>query len=268
MKYVKGISLNNIFNNIENYSINYITKLFKLFIDMSTAWFIEGLFESRFFHADLHPGNIIITDPRDETIKFTLIDFGNCDSMTDNEINVFLNVLKQHNKIINILDYIEDKQRLMKSNWKYYYYVKEYLGYYFPYLLKNTTEYDIVNKYLVDIIKIIQKLGFKLSGKKIEKLTDKILEFYKTSPNKKSFGAFWERIIDSVDDLGNFGNSKIIVFVRGLVVLEKTSMFFKDHCDINNKLSVVDIIIENIYKKLNFINKIKIWYKLNQQKLD
>lgn len=44
------------------------------------GWFEESMFRSGFFHGDLHPGNIFITDSHKnpKSAKVTLIDFGHC----------------------------------------------------------------------------------------------------------------------------------------------------------------------------------------------
>lgn len=94
-EYIEGISLNEIFDNLPNLAgekmINYknikISK--KTFIENSINIIFKQIFEDGFFHADPHPGNVIITPAK----AIAYIDFGIIGALPPRFIKTLIEVL-------------------------------------------------------------------------------------------------------------------------------------------------------------------------------
>ncbi len=79
--------------------------------DLLERWFEEVIFDSGFFHGDLHPGNIFfMEDPAaPQGYRMTLIDFGNAATLNFNERRAFLQMVlacgsSSPGRVLSVLD--------------------------------------------------------------------------------------------------------------------------------------------------------------------
>lgn len=98
IEYLDGITITNkIKLNFNNFDLNFITKkLVDLFYTQS--------FKHRFFHADLHPGNILVSKNNFNKIIIILIDFGIVSTLEKDEVfylaeNILAFTKKDYRKI-------------------------------------------------------------------------------------------------------------------------------------------------------------------------
>jgi hypothetical protein len=248
MNKVNGKSLSSIFSNNEYLLCAEILPEMKKLI---FGWIYNVLFQDGFFHADLHPGNIII----DENKKITLIDFGNCFSLSNKEKVHLINAIKYHLKLLNLIEreYIFDtdvfsnfcknplkifKLIRKKEDKDYLYYINEI----------SQSVFNTVELYPTEEEKSI--------------FSNKILNFLKGSKWNKCFGSFCECLLNNSEDIGRFSGSRVMEFTKGIYILEKTWNLFLSYYEKNQGCKkenpkIIEIAFKQI-KKLNILKKIKL----------
>ena len=70
MERIYGIPVNDI-NTLKEYKINL-----KILAERGLEIFFTQVFRDRFFHADMHPGNIFVAPSHPENPQYICVDFG------------------------------------------------------------------------------------------------------------------------------------------------------------------------------------------------
>ncbi len=112
MEYMDGINITNL-KELEKYNFN-IYNISKKLIEIS----YYQIFKNQFFHADLHPGNILISKNK-ENITIILLDFGIVSSISKTEKNYLLNNMlafskRNYKKVAKL--HIKSKSMIVKNN--------------------------------------------------------------------------------------------------------------------------------------------------------
>ena len=107
-----GINITNL-KELEKYNFN-IYNISKKLIEIS----YYQIFKNQFFHADLHPGNILISKNK-ENITIILLDFGIVSSISKTEKNYLLNNMlafskRNYKKVAKL--HIKSKSMIVKNN--------------------------------------------------------------------------------------------------------------------------------------------------------
>ena len=150
MEFLDGIELNDIEKlKAEKYDVN---KMIKYGVDS----ILKQVFIDGFFHADPHPGNILILDDN----KIAFVDFGIVgvfdEKMKEDATNLFCGIIK------NDIDMIMDTIIEMGIDGKNIDILKIELENKIKLLQGSELKDIIISQILEDILNILQKHGFKI----------------------------------------------------------------------------------------------------------
>ena len=99
MNIVEGETINTLIKRNDEINCRKIVPIFKKLL---LHWFLTGVFKDGRFHADIHGGNVIIKNKNDKLVM-TLIDFGNCSTLRENEQKAVLKTIKKHYEIVKLI---------------------------------------------------------------------------------------------------------------------------------------------------------------------
>jgi hypothetical protein len=255
MNKIEGVSLSSIINeNDVKRCIKLVPEIKKLIF----VWIYNVLFKNGFFHADLHPGNIIV----DANNKIHVIDFGNCFVLSEKEKKHLIKAIKCHIKLVGLLDrkYLFDFKQIYQNPFK---------------IIRKITKDDYVCYIKETYQHILDIVDISVDDETSKELVEKILEFLlDKSKWNTCFGSFCECLLNNAKDIGTFSGSKVMEFTKGTYVLEKTwnsllcccneeiSFWSKDttkQYKLKENPKVIEVAFNEIHK-LNIIKKIKLLF--------
>lgn len=254
LEYINGI---NILNKNELKKQNYNIK--DLSIKLIEIFYFQ-VFKNNFFHADLHPGNILI-NRKYKNINITLIDFGIVSSINNNEKNYLLeNILafskKDYKKVANL--HIKSNSMIIDTNIDD---LEREICFIFEPILNKSIKKISFERTLVSLINLSKKFKMQLQPRlllfqktlitiegltrnlypnlNMWKITRQTLEKIILSKNIKNY--FSKKLIKNLKMLSNkkIKNNKITVNNN---LLEKTLIFTTGY--------IIGIIIFIIFLKI------------------
>lgn len=254
LEYINGI---NILNKNELKKQNYNTK--EISIKLIEMFYFQ-VFKNNFFHADLHPGNILI-NRRYKNINITLLDFGIVSSINNNEKEYLLeNILafskKDYKKIAHL--HIKSKSMIIEKNIDD---LEREICFIFEPILNKSIKNISFEKTFILLIKLTKKFKMQLQPRLIlfqktlitlEGLTRNLcpnLNMWKTTRQTL------EKIIIS-KNIENYFSKKIIENLK-LLSSEKTEISKKTNNNLFDKFLIftsgyiIGIIIFIIILKIN-----------------
>jgi serine/threonine protein kinase len=231
MKVANGESLNKILDRKDK---DKCMKAIPTIKQLLKKWILSALFEEGEFHVDLHPGNLLVNDEG----NITLIDFGNCCVLDKIDQITIIKCIDYHEKIINITDRPSSRQFFR---------------------INRRDEGDIIDYIRYIITDLTNLFKIKLTEDEYKVLVYKTNNFYWKDKYRRLFGAMTEFIINNINDIGTFSNSKVLEFCKGMLTLDKTWMQITLLC---KELNLNSDSVHVGFEQLGFFDKIKIYRKV------
>jgi serine/threonine protein kinase len=248
MKVSEGETLNKI---LERKDKNKCKKIIPQMMKLLKIWLISSLFQESEFHVDLHPGNIIV----DNDGNITLIDFGNCCLLNNEDRSALIKCIEWHEKVVKMVNRL-----IYKGNNNYY----SKLNIFNTIKLGEINQGEIlfyVNKIILELTKIMK---IKMLKEDFNELVYKTsTEFYMKDSYRTLFGAMTEYMINNTNDIGIFSRSKVLEFSKGIITLDKTWMQICLLCDDEN---LNKDAVHVGFDQLSLFEKLQLYKKIQQYK--
>ncbi len=248
MKVSEGETLNKI---LEKKDKNKCKKIIPQMMKLLKIWLISSLFNESEFHVDLHPGNIIV----DKDGNITLIDFGNCCLLNNEDRSALIKCIEWHEKVVKMVNRL-----IYKGNNNYY----SKLNIFNTIKLGEINQGEIlfyVNKIILELTRIMK---IKMLKEDFNELVYKTsTEFYMKDSYRTLFGAMTEYMINNTNDIGIFSRSKVLEFSKGIITLDKTWMQICLLCDDEN---LIKDAVHVGFDQLSLIEKLQLYKKIQQYK--
>lgn len=244
IEYIEGINITNI-KMLKKTNVN-IKKLSFELVD----FFYTQTLKHGFFHADLHPGNIIISKSKSTKNSISLIDFGIVSSIKNNEKNYLIqNILAFSKKDYRKVAYLHIKAKTISTNESIDNIEKEICCVFEPILNKKIKDISFKNTF-ESLMHLAKKFNMQIQPKLI--LFQKTLITIEAlsrqlNPNInlwKLTRQSIEKIIIS-NTLNNYSPKKILKYIKELTKLKtKKTNHDKKKLEItNNNSNKIYIII-------------------------
>jgi serine/threonine protein kinase len=212
-----------------------IETLYKSVDNLIKVWFKEVLWGSGFFHADLHPGNIIVSN--DGTLN--VIDFGSCGILRPNEQCAMITAMV-----------ISGKFKNMKADeWK-------------------TPKGQVIHKKNLEVSKDFVKAIWKVchvenyTNEHMGEIAEKIIKLRYGSESGLNFSDLFLDIIQFSDDIGLCTNSPVLLFGRGCAYIGSLMKRVQEQCNnasVCPKWGIDGVItsnlISNFHQLIRFAHK-------------
>ncbi len=249
MEYIHGVELNN-FEKVKEkgFDIDNVTKIG--FNSILKQVFIDG-----FFHADPHPGNILIIS----NDKIAFVDFGIVgtfdEQLKENATNIFIGIIK------NDPDMIIEALIGMGMDGKDTQIIKAEIEEKIKPLQGTELKDIIISKVLEDVLKILQRhefdipLDFVLFGKTVMTLEGIALKYDKEFRLTVQSKAFVERIIKKRKNprqmMKNIADTTSRLKKFTISIPEKASNFMRNFKDANLNLKYIDRDMRGLIMELD-----------------
>jgi predicted unusual protein kinase regulating ubiquinone biosynthesis (AarF/ABC1/UbiB family) len=231
MNIVEGETINTLIKRNDEINCRKIVPIFKKLL---LHWFLTGVFKDGRFHADIHGGNVIVKNSN-EKLLLTLIDFGNCSTLRENEQKAILKTIKKHYEIVKL---IRDGCFCRKA------------------------KKEDVKECIEELLKVfIELCKFETNEEKFKKISENMYIFYTVHPRRQFYGTMTSILINNQDNLGSLVFSPFSEFIKGIFIIEKTwETLIKCANMMEEHKNIIEVIYDQV-KTLPYLEQIKLWYK-------
>lgn len=206
MDVAKGQSLSGLVRN-DPTSLCDLEESIKKLVNL---WFTNTILRNGFFHADLHPGNIFI-DLKNKHKKITLIDFGDCSTLSVGQQCSLISLINLHAQMLKAKN--EEKRK----------------------------------EPAINFIKISKRLcKIELNEEQFQKIVSYIINHYNLDV-RDSFSELIAGLLETIDNGGNCTIGSISEFAKGLSHLEGLWAIVVKNCKGNRKSNLIELVSDAIY---------------------
>lgn len=241
MSAIRGDGVDDILEALEkekrNKSANYcknVMDLYTLSRILYKKWIENAIWGDGFFHADLHPGNLII-EHKDGKNLIHVLDYGSSGKLSKKQQCKLLNLMVISSKIKEIEMYANTNPDKMM---------------YIMNTTENRKKHDQNIKTMVKFIKAVNSIcDVKMKNETVTKLAPYMINYIKGN----SFNQLFTRYLEFAEDIGSCSNNALILFGRGLTYLDNLMYRIGEICEndkVCSKEPVGGVIKELVLKHL------------------
>lgn len=193
-------------------------------------WYKNTLWGSGFFHADLHPGNIMVNEEGD----LSIIDYGSCGYITKNQQCLLISTMILSGQITFLPEKPNQTDKTNVKNWKI-----------------HENNVGVCKKFVKLIWEVCDVMGY--SEKHLNEVSESIMKYFPDRPI--AYSELFIGVVKKSENIGSCTNNPIIFFGRALIYLGMIMLTLSEKCKEYNickpNWTMDAIISKNIVKNFS-----------------